>query len=262
MVILKSKENLLFLLLGCFFIANAVIAEFIGVKIFSVEASLGIEPLNLSFFGSSNLSFNMTAGVLLWPVVFIMTDIINEYYGPKGVRLLSYIGVGLISYAFVIVYASIHLTAADFWVMKPTATGTLNMNEAYNGIFGQGLWIIVGSITAFLVGQLIDVNVFHRIKRITGEKNLWLRATGSTLISQLIDSFVVLFIAFYIGGNWTIAQVLAIGSIGYLYKFIVAVLLTPLLYVIHSIIDAFLGKETAQRLLTEAARDNNDKRIV
>ncbi len=68
-----------------------------------------------------------------------------------------------------------------------------------SGIFRQGLWIIIGSMVAFLIGQVLDVLVFHRIKKITGEKRIWLRATGSTLVSQLVDSFVVLFIAFYVG---------------------------------------------------------------
>lgn len=257
MLNLKSKENLLFLLLGCFFIANAVIAEFIGVKIFSVEATAGIQAFSLSLLGFDNLSFNMSAGVLLWPVVFIMTDIINEYYGPKGVRLLSYIGVALISYAFLMVFLSIHLSPADFWLIKATPDGDLNMNTAYNSIFGQGLWIIVGSITAFLVSQLIDVAVFHRIKRMTGDKMIWLRSTGSTVISQLIDSFVVLFIAFYFGGNWTVTQVLAVGLIGYIYKFIVAIVMTPVLYVIHNLIDNYLGHDLAKKMMDAAANQKD-----
>lgn len=257
MLNLKSKENLLFLLLGCFFIANAVIAEFIGVKIFSVEATAGIQPFSLSLFGFDNLAFNMSAGVLLWPMVFIMTDIINEYYGPKGVRLLSYIGVVLISYAFMMVYFSIHLSPADFWLIKTTPDGDLNMNTAFNSIFGQGLWIIAGSIIAFLVSQLIDVAVFHRIKRMTGDKMIWLRSTGSTVISQLIDSFVVLFIAFYFGGNWTVSQVLAVGLIGYIYKFIVAIAMTPILYIIHNQIDNYLGHDLARKMMDAAANQKD-----
>lgn len=256
MVNLKSKENLLFLFLGCFFIANAVIAEFIGVKIFSVESSLGITPFDLSLLGIEHLSFNMSAGVLLWPVVFIMTDIINEYYGPKGVRLLSYIGVVLIAYAFLMVYWSIQLKAADFWVTKTSKDGSINMNLAYSGVFGQGLWIIIGSITAFLVSQIIDVAIFHRIKRMTGDKYIWLRSTGSTLISQLIDSFVVIFIAFYLGGNWTFKQIIAVGLVGYTYKFIVAICMTPVLYGVHALIDRYLGHELAHRMMEDAAKSS------
>lgn len=250
----ESKRTVLFLLLGSFFIANAVIAEFVGVKIFSVEATLGIKPFAISFFGDT-YSFNMTAGVLLWPVVFVMTDIINEYFGKSGVRLFSYIAAGLITYAFAMVYASIHTAPATFWVLKETANGPLNMQDAFSQIFGQGLWIIAGSLVAFLLGQLIDVYVFHFIKVKTGNKALWLRSTGSTLVSQLIDSFVVLIIAFYIGGNWPLKLVLAVGVVNYIYKFTVAVLLTPLLYVLHAAIDAYLGKELSAQLIEEAAQD-------
>lgn len=253
----KSKENLLFLALGCFFIANAIIAEFIGVKIFSVEGTLGITPFDLHIFGIEHLSFNMTAGVLLWPVVFVMTDIINEYFGQKGVKLLSYIGVALISYAFLMIYLAIHLSPAGFWMTKETATGPLDMNTAFNSIFGQGLWIIIGSITAFLVSQIIDVTVFHKIKVVTGEKNLWLRATGSTLVSQLIDSFVVLFIAFYLGSNWSLTQIFAIGLVSYIYKFIMAIAMTPILYLVHKGIDAYLGEELAHKLVQQAINKNS-----
>ena len=92
----KNKAVTLFIILGGFFVANALVAEFIGVKIFSLERTLGIEPFQFSFFGEDNLGFNLTAGVLLWPVVFVMTDIINEYYGLKGIRFLSFLTVGLI----------------------------------------------------------------------------------------------------------------------------------------------------------------------
>ncbi|HNF72257.1 MAG TPA: VUT family protein, partial [Chitinophagaceae bacterium] len=97
--ILRDKSTRLFLILSGVFITNALIAEFIGGKIFSLEQTLGFQPVTFSLLGESNLSFNLTAGVLLWPVVFIMTDLINEYYGMKGVRFLSYLTVALISFA-------------------------------------------------------------------------------------------------------------------------------------------------------------------
>lgn len=250
----ENKRTILFLILGSFFIANAIIAEFVGVKIFSVEGTLGIKPILINLLGD-NYSFNMTAGVLLWPVVFVMTDIINEYFGKHGVRLFSFIAAALISYAFVLVYVTIKVAPADFWLLKETPDGTINMQLAFSSIFGQGLWIIAGSLVAFLIGQLVDVYVFHLIKLKTGNKALWLRSTGSTIVSQFIDSFVVLIIAFYIGGNWPLKLVLAVGVVNYIYKFCVAALLTPLLYVIHSIIDNYLGKELAEQLMAEAAAE-------
>lgn len=250
----KQKKNTLFLILGLFFITHVFIAEFIGVKIFSLEKTLGFnEGVNWTFFGSSNLSFNLTAGVLIWPIVFIMTDIINEYFGKKGVKILSFWAAGLILYSFFIVYASISLAPADFWPNSNVDKGIPDMNLAFNMIFGQGNWIIIGSLVAFLVGQFVDVFTFQYLRKLTGSKHIWIRATGSTLISQLIDSFVVLFIAFYIGADWPLERVLAIGLMNYLYKFIIAIGVTPLLYLAHYIIDRYLGKELSSQMQMDAA---------
>jgi hypothetical protein len=249
---MKDKSAILFYILGSFFIANALLAEFIGVKIFSLESTFGLSPLNLTILGIENLSFNLTAGVMLWPVVFVMTDIINEYFGRKGVRFMSFTAAILIIYAFIMVYFSMRLTPAGFWIERITSAGSVNMDIAFNTIFGQGLWIIVGSLTAFLIGQLVDVTVFHYFKSFTGSSKIWLRATGSTLVSQLVDSFVVLFIAFYIGAGWDMKLVLVIGLVNYIYKFFIAVLITPLLYLLHSVIDNYLGKELSEKLQSEA----------
>lgn len=253
---MRDKSNTLFYILGTFFVANAILAEFIGVKIFSLEKLLGIQPINLSFFGESNLSFNLTAGVLLWPVVFIMTDIINEYFGRKGVRFMSFTAASLIAYAFLMIFFAIRLNPADFWIERQTVYGILNMDLAFNTIFGQGLWIILGSLVAFLIGQLVDVYVFHFLRSFTGSSKIWIRATGSTFVSQFIDSFIVLLIAFYFGAGWDLSLVLAIGVVNYIYKFAVAVFLTPLLYVLHFFIDLYLGKELSHKLIEESAKES------
>jgi len=260
--ILKDKSTKLFLVLGGFFIANAMIAAFIGVKIFSLEDTLGIGRANLNLFGSK-FSFHLTAGVLLWPVVFIMTDIINEYYGTRGVKFLSYLAVGLIGYSYLMFTGAIHLKPSEYFTI---GNGIENADNAYRGIFGQGLWIIVGSMVAFLIGQVLDVLVFHRIKKVTGEKNIWLRATGSTLVSQLVDSFVVLFIAFYIGRRiqsnqgepWTLHQVLVTGTGNYIYKFAAAIILTPVIYLIHGWIEKYLGHSLAAKMKKSAMRESDD----
>jgi len=257
--IINDKSTRLFILLGGFFIANAIIAEVIGVKLFSLEKTLGIQPFNLTILGNS-FSFNLTAGVLLWPVVFIMTDIINEYYGVKGVQFLSFLAAALIAYTFIMFQGAIGLTPADFWVGNYKNQQIDNANEAYRVILGQGSWIIIGSLAAFLLGQILDVMVFHSIKRVTGERAIWLRATGSTLVSQLIDSFVVLFIAFYIGprvsGNqgepWSLNLVLAICVGNYIYKFIVAIVMTPVIYGVHALIERYLGHNLAAEMKRQA----------
>jgi uncharacterized integral membrane protein (TIGR00697 family) len=256
--ILNDKPTKLFLGITAFFVANALIAECIGGKIFSLEKLLGIVPFNFSLFGQSGLAFNLTCGVLLWPLEFVITDIVNEYYGPKSVKRISYTAVVLILYAFIMFYTAMEIPAADFWIGSGVDKGIPNMQLAFGGIFGQGMWIIVGSLTAFLVSQIVDVTVFHKIKKATGEKWVWLRATGSTMISQIVDSFVVLFIAFKIGNGWSWQLVFAIGVVNYLYKFTMAIILTPLIYFIEQKIENYVGKETAQRMKREAMGLSNE----
>lgn len=256
--ILKDKPTKLFLGITAFFVANALIAECIGGKIFSLEKLFGMDPSNFTIFGQSGLAFNLTCGVLLWPLEFVITDIVNEYYGPRAVRRISYTAVVLIAYAFIMFYLAMKIPPADFWISSRQENGIPNMQDAFGGIFGQGMWIILGSMTAFLVSQIVDVTVFHRIKKATGEKWIWLRATGSTLISQLVDSFVVLFIAFKIGNGWSWQLVLAICLVNYLYKFTMAIILTPLIYLIEGQIDKYLGKETAHNMKQAAMGKGNE----
>ncbi|MFT3680799.1 MAG: queuosine precursor transporter [Ferruginibacter sp.] len=256
--ILNDKPTKLFVIFSAFFVANALIAECIGGKIFSLEKFLGITPANIDLFGQKGLSFNLTCGVLLWPLEFIMTDIVNEYYGPKAVRRISYTAVALISYAFLMFYLAMGMPPADFWYGTGVQDGIPDMNKAFNGIFGQGMWIIAGSLIAFLVSQIVDVTVFHKIKKHTGEKKIWLRATGSTLISQLVDSFIVLFIAFKIGKGWSWQLVLAICLVNYVYKFSMAIILTPVIYGMEKLIEKYLGAETTKKMKLAAMGNETD----
>lgn len=257
---MKSKKQQLFIILAAIFLTNAILAEMIGIKIFSAEGALGLPPANIPLLGNYVLNFDLTAGVVIWPVVFLITDVINEYFGKKGVRKISYIAVGCISYAFLVIYAITLLPPAAFW-MDINSTdpegNAFNINYAFSTIFRQGLGIIVGSLVAFLLGQFLDVFIFQKLRRVTGHKMIWLRATGSTLVSQFFDSFVVLGVAFYLlapeGSQWSIPQVLSVGIINYIYKFGVAILLTPVIYLAHYLIDRFLGKELSQEMQTQAA---------
>jgi uncharacterized integral membrane protein (TIGR00697 family) len=258
----RKRQNLFIILTGIF-LTNAILAEMIGVKIFSVEATLGIAPANIRLLDDFVLDFNLTAGAVIWPVVFITTDIINEYFGKKGVRKISFMAAGLIAYAFIVIYLVTLLSPADFWLDVNSSDDLdrpFNVNFAFNKIYSQGLGIIVGSLTAFLIGQFLDVFVFQKLRKITGSKMIWLRATGSTLVSQLIDSFVVLAIAFYFlappDSRWSVAQVTSVGIINYIYKFAVAILLTPLIYLGHYLIDQYLGKELSETLIAEASESS------
>lgn len=214
---LQSKRDLVYIILAGIFITNAIFAELIGGKLIDV-------------FGVP-----MSLGILPWPIVFITTDLINEYFGTKGVRRLSIITAGLIIYCFLMLFIGMRIPANS---ISPVT------DEQFNAVFGQSQWIIVGSITAFLTSQLIDVSIFHFVKNKTGNKMIWLRSTGSTVISQLVDSFVVLGIAFYLTGKMTLQQYIASGIMGYSVKLVIAILFTPLIYLGHNIISNYLKEES------------------
>jgi queuosine precursor transporter len=211
----QTRKETIYVILAGIFITNAVTAELIGGKLIDV-------------FG-----IPMSIGILPWPIVFITTDLINEYFGQKGVRRLSFITACLIAYCFFLLYVAMEI---------PSHTGIKgNVTDSqFEAVFGQSQWIIVGSIIAFLVSQLIDVTIFHFVKNRTGGKMLWLRSTGSTVISQFFDSFIVLGIAFYMTGKMNTTQYIQSGLAGYSVKLVIAVLLTPLIYLAHSFIDKYI----------------------
>ncbi len=243
-----DKSQRLFVFLAAFFCVNAVLAEFIGVKIFALEATLGIAPFEWNLFGQTG-SLNFTAGTLLWPIVFVMTDIVNEYFGKRGVRFISYTAVALILYGFVFAYAAIHLAPAAWWVGANQNQGVPDLQKAFAAIFGQGLWTIWGSVIAFLLSQLVDVSIFSFILKKTGTRFIWLRATGSTAVSQIIDSFVVIYIAFVLGPQkWSMDLFLAVASLNYVYKMLAAIAMIPLLYGVRKLIHWYLGNDQAEHL--------------
>jgi len=224
----QTRREIVYFILGGFFLTNAILGEVTGGKLFEITG------LNLGF-----IQFNSVVpsiGVIPWPVVFLTTDLINEYYGRTGVRKLTYLAVGMIIYSFVLLYAAMLVPA---WERSPVTSAM------FTGVFGQSMWIIVGSIVAFLVAQLIDVVVFHTVKRRTGNRLLWLRATGSTAVSQLIDTFVVLFIAFVVPGKLSVSEFLQVAQGNYLYKLGIAILITPLIYLVHAIIDRYFAQDEA-----------------
>lgn len=221
------RQNLIFLVLTGFFVTNAILAEIIGGKLIQVGP------------------FIMPMGVLPWPIVFITTDLINEYFGKQGTRRVTLMTAALIIYAFIVLFSAMSIPA---WERSPVD------DAAFSKVFGQSLWIISGSITAFLVSQLIDVVIFWKFHEWTGGKKLWLRATGSTFISQLIDTFIVQGIAFWLPGKLTTSEFLTGAMTSYGYKVIVAVAITPLIYAAHHAIDRYLGRKAAQELIEEAAR--------
>ena len=161
-----DKKTTLFIVLGSIFLTNAILAELIGVKIFSLESMAGLEPANINLF-DKNYSFNLTTGVILWPVVFLTTDIINEYFGKDGVKKISFLTAGLIVYMFIIITVATILPPADFWLElnnKDPKGNFFDIDFAFSKIYRQGLGIIIGSLIAFLFGQLLDVFVFQALR--------------------------------------------------------------------------------------------------
>jgi uncharacterized integral membrane protein (TIGR00697 family) len=230
----NDKRNFLLFVLWGFFITNAMIAEVIGVKVID----LGTDFIPDFFL--------MSVGILPWPIVFLTTDIINEFYGKAVVRRLSLITACLIAYAFLIIYCAISIPADDKIGVR---------DESFNEIFGQSGWIILGSIVAFLSSQLIDAFVFWMVREKTGGKMIWLRATGSTAVSQLIDTFVVLYIGFVIPGKMSFGVYLNAALTGYSVKLLIAVMLTPLIYVGHKMVKSYLGDKLSDEIKNETAKE-------
>jgi uncharacterized integral membrane protein (TIGR00697 family) len=227
-----------FAVLGGFFLTNAIVAEMIGGKLIYV----GEPTWKLGPFGP----FAMSVGVIPWPVVFVTTDLVNEYFGRRGVRRLTFLTAGMLVYAYLILIATMRLPATSF-------SGVDDIS--YNRVFGQSSWIIIGSLTAFMISQLVDVLVFHTLRRRTGKAMLWLRATGSTVVSQVIDSIVVLYIGLALPLGWGAGQFVSVMVPNYLVKLLIALALTPLIYLGHWAVEKYLGHSVAEALAEEAAQE-------
>lgn len=228
-----NKPTRLLIVLIAVFITCAITAELISSKLFQIDlGSMG--------------TYVSIVGIFPWPVVFLTTDIINEFYGRKILRMVSVITAAMIAICFMIVYISMQPKA---FVVPGVAD-----DAQFNAVFGQSMWIIAGSITAFFIGQLVDSFVFWFVKKRTGGKMIWLRSTGSTVISQLIDTFVVLFIGFVVPGIFTLKQFWSTGCTNYLFKLMIAVALTPLVYLFHWIVEKYLGEEKAHLLEHQAEK--------
>ncbi len=205
---LNSKKQIIFTIFAGIFITSAIVAELISAK--SVPTPLS--PI--------------IAGIIPWPIVFLLTDVMNDYFGKETVKRLSYITAGLIACCFLLVYIAVEV---------PTDASSYLSDSEFRKAFGGSLPIMIGSITAFLVSQLVDVQLFGVFNKLTNGRMIWLRSTGSTVISQLIDGFIVLFIGFWLPGVYSFQEILVFWISGYSVKLIIAVLLTPFVYLMHAL---------------------------
>ena len=198
------------------FVTALLIADLTGGKFF-----------RLQLFSIGGFEFvTHSVGMLSFPITFLLTDLINEYYGAKAARFVTLIGLGCAAMAFVLVLIGRAL---------PVAPESPLPQAAFDQVFGMSSRLYVASLTAYLVGQMADIALFGVLKRLTAGRMVWLRATGSTLVSQALDSFLVTFILFYgaVGADGKMpetAALLAIAATGYILKFVLAMGLTPVIY--------------------------------
>jgi len=222
-----STPQQIYLWLSALFVAALLVADVLGVKLFRI-------PLGFSFgvpWQDAPIdAVTHTCGMLTFPVTFLLTDLVNEFYGNKAARRLVWIGFAAAGFAFLVMNIAL---AMPHWDVP------FNINQkSFEDVFSSSRIMYVASLTAFLIGSLSDIALFGWLKRITGGKRVWLRATGSTVISQAIDSFIVTWLAFSVGRTLLASdvpampmdEVLKTAATGYLLKFVIAILLTPVIY--------------------------------
>lgn len=216
----------IFVTIVAVFMTCLVVGDLIGGKLTSV-----------SLFGREWI---FSAGQLAFPVTFILTDILNEFYGAKLARTVTLLAFCMVGLTVGLIIAA----GALPWAGLATDPGWDGVTPAiFSTVFSQALVIQVSSMFAFLIGNLVDIAVFFVLKRLTGNRMLWLRATGSTAVSQLIDTVVICALVW--GPKVTVDQYVSIVLGSYVVKLVVAVAVTPVIYALHALIERYFGLEPA-----------------
>jgi len=201
-----ERKQQFYLWLTAIFVAALITGDFIGGRFFVL-------------FGHT-----FSAGIIPFPLTFVLTDIVNEFYGPSGARRLTFVGLGAAMFVFVVLQIALHLT--------PSPKSPIP-DAVFQAAFGTAIRLYIASLSAYLVGQLLDISIFRALRKTTGHRLLWLRATGSTVLSQMIDSFTVSFV--FLAGTQSLDFITTNAASNYVGKLIMAVLLTPVIYAIHAI---------------------------
>lgn len=218
---LDRRAQLFAFLLGVF-VTSLLVGDIIGGKLTEV-----------GLLGSSRI---VSVGMIPFPVTFLLTDILNEFYGKKAARLVTLVGFFMAVFAFVV----IAIAGVPAWAALTREPGYQGMTEAsFVNVFAGSQRILLASMVAYLIGQFLDITIFNLLKRLTANRYLWLRATGSTLVSQLIDTVVIQYLAWT--GTLTAVKLIELVSTGYTIKLLVAVALTPLIYAGHALVERVLG---------------------
>lgn len=230
-----SRAQSAYLWLAMVFIASLLVADIVGIKLFRI-------PLPFPVLGFDAIEH--TCGMLTFPVTFLLTDLVNEYYGARAAQRLTYLGLA----AALFVFAVINLAQALPYLDAPYNV----RREEFDAIFGSAKIMYIASLCAYLVGQLSDIAMFGFLKRLSGGRLVWLRATGSTVVSQFIDSFVVSYLAFSLGRQLFAdpanppappSAIPAIAVTGYTLKFVIAIAITPLIYAGRAAMRRWIGVE-------------------
>jgi len=254
---LVAREQVLAYVLCSLFVGFFVAAEVLGGKLFRFTL-FGVGPSDLGLGEATE--FAATAGIMAFPLTFIMTDIVNEYFGRPIVKLFTWIAIAVNLLLQPVIRAAIAVPAISF---TPGITDE-EMQLGFQIAFGQTTSIVFASLCAFALAQWLDVQVFTWMRRLTGGKLLWLRAQGSTVVSQMIDTIAVIYLAFVaipllIGKEpWSLADAFSVSVTNYVYKFAIAVGSTPVLYLVHGAVDRYLGHETAEALVHHAHPSDPD----
>jgi uncharacterized integral membrane protein (TIGR00697 family) len=234
-----SKAQVLYVWLAAFSVACLLIADIVGIKLFRI-------PLGFTFhipgIDKQFDAIEHSCGMLTFPVTFLLTDLINEYYGKRAARRVTWIGLVMALFVFAVINIAQYM---------PYLPAPYNITQDhFDAVFASAKIMYIASITAYLIGQLADIWVFHILKKLTRGKLLWLRATGSTVISQTLDSFVVTFLAFSFfrtvfpdpsNPPMAAGQVVQTAITGYMLKFVLAIAITPLIYAGRGLIHRWFG---------------------
>ncbi|PPR26351.1 MAG: hypothetical protein CFH34_00986, partial [Alphaproteobacteria bacterium MarineAlpha9_Bin4] len=210
-------------LLMTIFVVMLVLTNIIGTKIFV----LFDQSLPNGLFGFP-LAF--TAGIITYPITFLVTDITSEIFGKKKANLLVLSGFFCSLLSLIVITIVINLKPSDAWLSGSPYNTLDEMSQAFNSVFALPGILIFASMTAYLVAQLIDIRIFHLIKKLTNSKFLWLRNNLSTMFSQLVDTVIVNSIFLGLGMNLDKNTIIQIIICNYIIKILFAAIDTPLVY--------------------------------
>lgn len=212
------RSEVLFLVFASAFSVLLVLTNIIGIKLFTAPHSD---------------DFALTTGIITYPLTFLITDVVSEIWGKRRANFMVIVGFGMSVLMLLIVQMALAMPAHKYWVAPNNLFGYQTATEyqnAYESVFSVNGKLLFGSMLAYMVAQLLDVRLYHFWKRVTKGKHLWLRNNGSTSISQLVDTGIVNSILFYWGFGWGFWQGVEVMLTIYIYKLILAVLDTPLIY--------------------------------